>query len=258
MNWYFSCNNEPADICVHVTAKNPCSITMHTSCLDNDVVFNFRKEEIPAGKHVIMMKMPFTPKNLIVKVVGSIPNNMQVKVTKQPCKSYQIPMGKSQIEFIDFAQSMSWLVMNGKIKPSDQIYKSSNENFKMVVLPRIIDKYGRAVGSPASVDADKKVIMVDNSMIVNFTVAGMIALLCHEYAHVYENEKMGLPASSEEGADKYGLRLFLASGYGESEYLNALAQTFKRADSSENRRRIQTIFDHANEIHQGKIYGKPY
>lgn len=258
MKWYLSTNNEGVDICVHIAAKNPCMVTMHTSCLDTDVVFNFRQEQIPAGNHVILMKMPFTPKNLIVKVVGSIPNNMQVTIEKRSCKSYNVPIGSFQTEFMEFSQAMAWMVMNGKISPSDKIYKSANENFKMVVLPRITNYYGRAIGSPASIDADKKIIMVDNEMIVNFTMAGMIALLCHEYAHVYENEKNGLKASSEEGADKYGLRLFLACGYGESEYINAFAKTFKRADSSENRRRIQAMFNHAKEISEGKIYGKPY
>jgi hypothetical protein len=258
MNWYFPTNNKGIDVHVHVNAKNACEIQMHTNCLDSDVVFNLRREKIKQGKQTIIMKVPFSPQNTIVNVVGSIPNNINVAVTTTPCNSYQIPIGKTQTEFIEFAQAFAWAVMNGKLKPSDEIYKSSNGNFKFVLLPKIVNYYGRAIGSPASVDGDKKVIICDYELITHYTLAGMIALLCHEYAHVFANEKEGYAASSEEAADKFGLRLFLAAGYGESEYLNALKQTFKRVDTSENRRRMQLIVDHAKQINKGLIYGTPY
>lgn len=258
MNWYIGTNNTGIDVCVNIAAKNPCEVKLYVSCLDSDVVFNLRTESIKAGTSRIIMKVPFSPKNTIVNVEGSIVNNMQVSVHKLPCRSYNIPMGATQIEFMEFCQSFAWSVMNAKIKPSDEVYKSSNGNFKIVLMPRITDYYGRAINSPASVDGDKKIILLDYELITQFTLAGMIALLCHEYAHVFANEREGFPKSSEEAADKFGLRLFLAAGYGESEYLNALNQTFKRVDTQQNRNRLKLIVAQAHEINKGLIYGKPY
>lgn len=258
MNWLVNTANKGADVVATIVAKNPCKVQLIASCLDTDVVFCFRKEMIPKGKSEIFMKVPFSPRNMLVNIIGDIPNNMRVNVYAMPCKSYQIPIGPTQIEFIEFAQAMAWAVMNGKIVPSDKIYTSANGNFQIVIFPRILDYYGRAVGSPASVDADKKVFLIDYNLITEYTVAGMIGLLCHEYAHVFANEKEGYEAKSEEGADKFGLRLFLAAGYGESEYLNALKKTFKRVDTNQNRNRMKLILNLSKEINQGKIYGKPY
>ena len=90
------------------------------------------------------------------------------------------------------------------------------------------------------------------------TVSGQVALLCHEFAHFYENPKYGLDKSNEDGADLYGLRLFLASGYGETEYINAFKETFKRADTIENRKRLGRIKGWAKRINEGKVFGKIY
>lgn len=258
MNWIIKTNNTGVDVKITLHAKNPCEIRTYVSCSDSDVLFNLRNEQLPAGKSVVFMKIPFSPQNTIVNIEGSIPNNLQIKVERLPCKSYKIPMGATQIEFMEFCQAFAWSVMNGKIKPSDEVYKSSEGNFKMVLMPRITDHYGRAIDSPASVDGDQKIIILDYALITQFTVAGMIALLCHEYAHVFANEREGYPKESEEGADKFGLRLFLAAGYGESEYINALRQTFKRVDTNQNRRRLALIIEQAQDINKGKIYGKPY
>lgn len=258
MNWVIGTNNTGVDVCVLVRAKNPCQIKMYVSCLDSDVIFNLRNEDLKAGATKIYMKVPFSPRNTIVNVKGSIVNNLEVSVSAHPCSSYKIPMGATQIEFMEFCQSFAWSVMNAKLKPSDEVFSSANNNFKMVLLPRITDHYGRAVNSPASVDGDKKIILVDYELITKYTLSGMIALLCHEYAHVFANEREGYPMNSEEGADKFGLRLFLAAGYGESEYLSALSQTFKRVDTNQNRKRFKLIHQQAKEINQGLIYGSPY
>jgi hypothetical protein len=258
MNWYFDTEKKPTDVLVKITAKNECKVQMCVSCLDTDVVFALRVVKIQPGTNDVYMKVPFAPKNMIVNVLGSIANNIQVSVFLLPCRSYNIPIGKTQIEFIEFCQSFAWSTMNAKITPSDAIFKSKNENFKAVLMPKITDYYGRAIGSPASIDSEQKVILIDYDLITKFTMSGMVALMCHEYAHCYANEKEGYPASSEEGADKFGLRLFLAAGYGESEYLAALGQTFKRVDTNENRRRFKFITEHAEKINKGLLYGKPY
>lgn len=258
MNYFISTNNEGVDLHLNFEARNDAKIITSIYCLDSDVVFNLRHDKISAGKSKVIMKVPFSPKNMVVHVSTDIPNNLKLKIVVTHLKSYNIPLGSKQKEFIEFAQAFTYGVSCGTIKPTREILSSKSGTFKIALYPTILDDYGRHKATPCQIGKDSGIIQCDNALFTNHTIAGQMALLCHEYAHFYENPRYNLPAKSEEGADMYGLRMFLASGYGESEYVNAFKNAFKRVDTNQNRERIKNIHHWASEISQGKIYGKPY
>lgn len=258
MNFFISTNNEGVDLHLHFEAKNDAKVITSVYCLDSDVVFNLRTDKIPAGKQKVIMKVPFSPKNMVVNVSTDIPNNLKLQIATTPLRSYNIPLGVKQQEFIEFAQAFTYGVNTVTIKPTKEIYKSKTGSFQIALFPMILDEYGRHKETPCQIGKESGIIQCDNQLFTKQTLAGQMALLCHEYAHFYENPRYGLPAKSEEGADMYGLRMFLAAGYGESEYVNAFKNAFKRVDTNQNRTRIKNIHHWATEISQGKIYGKPY
>ena len=85
-----------------------------------------------------------------------------------------------------------------------------------------------------------------------------VAILSHEYAHFYKNPLSGLDVKDEYGADLNGLTVYIARGYGESEYMNAFRKTFNGHKTEQNRVRWSLLQDFTKKIHQGKYFGKPY
>lgn len=257
MNFFIATDNKGVDVHITFTCRTKCKVVTSIYDLESDVVFNLRHDVVDKSLSVIM-KVPFSPRNMIVSVTTDIPNNLYVNIATTPIKTYNITLGQKQKEFINFAQAFTYGMSSGTITPSDAILKSSSGDFKIVLMKMILTYTGQHKGTPCQVGAKTGIIETDSLLMSNYTLAGQMALLCHEYAHFYENERNGLPASSEEGADKFGLIMFLGAGYGELEYLNAFKQTFKRVDTNQNRNREALILKYAKDIAYGNVLGKPY
>lgn len=258
MNYFISTNGSGIDVHVTFNAKQNCKVITSVSCLDSGLVYNLRHDEVRRGSKIVVLKVPYSPKNLIVSVDTDIPNNLSVKIVPTQLRKYDIQIGVQQKEFISLIQAFTLGMSSGKVQPSDDIIKSSNGNFKIVLADLIRDYSGSHIGTPCQIGSKSGIIECDQFLMNKLTISQQVALLCHEFAHFYENPKYGLPKDSEDGADLYGLRLFLAAGYGETEYINAFRKTFKRVDTNENRKRLGKIKAWAAKINEGKVFGKIY
>jgi hypothetical protein len=257
MNYFLAANNKPTDIVITFSSKQKCKAQTIIHCLDTNVIYSMRQDIVANSKSVVL-KIPNCPKNLIINIETDIPDNLRANIASYPIRKYNIQLGAKQKEFISFIEQFCDAFNHSKLKPSDNIIKSNSGDFKIVLLPAIRTYEGQIVGTPCQIGSKSGIIEVDANLFGQHTQSGQIALLCHEYAHFYENPRYGLPKKSEEGADQYGLLMYLGAGYAETEYVNAFKRIFKRVDTTQNRQRIEKIFDLASKINSGKIFGKPY
>jgi len=257
MNYYLSTNRKGIDVHLKFEAKNPCQIISTAYSLNSGIIFCERNDIVDGAKNVIL-KLPVSPEKLIVNVRTNIPGNLRCQATPVKLRTYDVNMGKKDWEFVRFAESFCLGMLLETIKPSEYILKSPSGEFKIVLQDGLKDYFGNRIQSPCQIGSKTGIIEVDRLLLSQYTFAGQMALLCHEYAHFYKNPLHGVPADSEEGADKYGLCVYLGAGYGESEYVKAFKETFKRVDTQQNRNRIKLMMSFACEINAGKIFGKPY
>jgi hypothetical protein len=222
-------------------------------------------ENIKSNGNKIMLKLPITPKRVIIETYGDgtgrngmfRDKSFKVLLGKpQKLKSYNIDFGSGDSEYISFIERLSRDLP--KIQPSDRIIKSPSGNFGIVVFDRLRSRSGEYINSPAMVHVKTGLIEVSKSHFMKMSQNQRIATLCHEYAHFYKNPLMGYDVKSEYGADLNGLTVYLAKGYGESEDLKAFRKTFNGHPTDQNRARWKLIKDFARKINNGEYFGKPY
>jgi hypothetical protein len=257
MNYFLSTDENGVDLVVKFSAKKPCKVIMDAFSLDTQSIYCQRHDIVEKNK-VVILKLPCSPKNIVVSVDTDIPNNLQVEIIPNKVQKYDINLGKKQWEYIRFIEAFCKGISDGSIQPSEYKLKSPSGAFEIVYLPAILTYEGTHKGTPCQIGRNSGIIEVDASLFNQQTIAGQIALLCHEYAHFHENPRYGLMKEDENGADTYGLVLYLGAGYGETEYLNAFEKTFQRVDTNQNRNRIKNIENLALKINKGEIFGKPY
>jgi len=84
--------------------------------------------------------------------------------------------------------------------------------------------------TPCRVNAVSKRVEVARDAFLGYSVAGRVALLCHEYSHVYGNHD---PANEAE-ADLRGLMLYACWGFPEYDAKNVFLKVFQSVPSDEN------------------------
>lgn len=254
---FFIAPQKGVDFHITFTSKQPCMVESIVYSLDTDVVYNMRRDHVK-GFSSVKMKVPCPPANCILEISTDLPNNLQISTNFSDCKSYKVQMTDSDWEFIDFVEQFLSGMNEGTILPSDNVIKSPSGQFKIVLKDRIRNNMGAILNTPCAIGSQTGTIEIDYQLLSTHTFSGQMALICHEYGHFYVNPKMGLPKRSEEGADRFGMCLFLGAGYGQSEYINAFKSTFKVVNTQENKKRIQLMKHFAQEITEGKIFIAPY
>lgn len=137
-------------------------------------------------------------------------------------------------EFVNHAISISLrmnVLQNG-------LYVSKKGNIKIELKDEltVFDKNGRemATKSVARVCSNTKIIEVSKKNIMVYTVSGIFAILCHEFAHVY----MNTVATSEKEADDNAMMIYLGLGFSRVDLVSTWSKVYKNADNKGNRMRI--------------------
>ena len=260
---------KPVDIALSIESSNINKLlrTVVYNPFTNDLIYE--RIDLPHtfnnAKRDVVLKLPVTPEKVIIETFNdssglrNVTNDGTFKtynVKKMKLKSYNIDYGTGDKEFLSFIEKFAQDLPN--IKPSDVIIKSPSGRFKLVLFDKLRGRDGTYVNSPAMIHVKTGLIEVSKQHFLKLSVNQRIATLCHEYAHFYKNPSAGYDVRDEYGADLHGLSVFLARGYGESEYLNAFRKTFNGHPTTQNRARWKLIQDFSKKIHSGQFFGKPY
>jgi hypothetical protein len=196
------------------------------------------------GEEALFVRMPLSPDKAIVEVVsqkdivkrGEKENFKIVSVEKLPLErrldTGDISNGNIR-SFVEFAQRFCYNLDD--LEPA--IYTSSDRNFYINLLPKITNKNGQEMNTPARISKRTGVIQVSKKLFDNMTVPMRMAILMHEFSHFYLNETM----DNEIEADLNGLLIYLGLGYPRIEAYQAFLETFKGVPTEQNKERYDVI-----------------
>jgi len=196
------------------------------------------------GESIFFVRMPVSPKEAMVYIynenngnlqVGADPSLEVVSITKEPLekKLDVIDFTNGQVRsFVNFSTRFAY---NAGSLPSGT-YTSDDKQFVIKYLPTIQDN-GVEQTTPARIDIDSGVIEVSKKQFRDFTVPNRMAILLHEFSHVYLNDNI----DDEVEADLNGLLIYLGLGYPRIEAFEVFAKTFLAAPTDQNKMRYQKI-----------------
>ena len=265
MKFIIDTKSTPVDIKLDLVSLKPENVikTIVYDPITNDCLLE-RIDVLSGGKTVIL-KLPVNGKKTIIESftqkngrqpLGKDKSFEAKNIKVMPLKKYSVDLGSGDIEFMEFIKNFSLDLPT--LDDSSSIYKSPSGKFKIVLFPKLKSYSGEYINSPCMVGKKTGTIEVSKDYFMKLTVSQRIATLSHEYGHFYKNPLMGLEIGDEFGADLNGLTVYLGSGYGLSEYLNAFKKVFKGARTDQNRSRYDMMKKFAHKIQEGQYFTKPY
>jgi hypothetical protein len=203
------------------------------------------------GEEALFVRMPLSPDVAVVEISNdsAMTKNGQksgvelVSVEKLPLER-RIDVGdisNGQIRsFVEFAQRFCF--NTDELEPS--VYTSADRNYYINLLPKITNKEGKELNTPARISKRSGVIQVSKKAFDGMTIPMRLAILLHEFSHFYLNETM----DDEIEADLNGLLIYLGLGYPRIEAYQAFLETFKGVPSEQNKNRYDVINKFINDF----------
>lgn len=265
MKYIINSNYQPMDLSVVLKTNAPKNLikTVVYDPTNNDLILS-RIDNLSGPKKVIL-KLPITSKDVIVETfskrygrqpLGKDKTFSMEIVSKHSLKTYDVHLGSGDREFLEFAKKFVQQFPN--LDPNGKIRSSKSGKFKFVLLPVCKSHKGKILSTPSLIGVKSGIIEISKKHFDNMSQSRRMAILCHEYGHVFKNPIMGLNAKDEFGADLNGLTVYLGSGFGLSEYINAFETVFEDFQSPQNEVRDKVLRKFAHKIYNGEYFGKPY
>jgi hypothetical protein len=209
------------------------------------------------GEGVFFVRMPVSAQNLLVYIYneayGNLPKGQDntfevVSITKEPLDKkldiidFSNPLVRS---FVNFATRFSY---NAGSLPSGE-YISDDGKFLIRYLTTITDN-GVEQSTPARIDVDNGIIELSKRQFQEYTVPNRMAILLHEFSHVYLNADV----DNEVEADLNALTIYLGLGYPRIEAFEVFAQTFMNAPTDQNEVRYNKIKQFIDEFEKQNTF----
>jgi hypothetical protein len=211
------------------------------------------------GEATFFVRMPVSPTNALVYVYNEANGNLlqgqddsfEVEsITKQPLekKLDVIDFSNADVRsFVNFATRFSY---NAGSLPSGN-YVSDDRKFVIKYLP-IIEDNGEEQTTPARIDITNGNIEISKKQFIEFTVPNRMAILLHEFSHVYLNDNV----DDEVEADLNALLIYLGLGYPRIDAFEVFAKTFMNAPTEQNKDRYDKIKNFIDTFEQNNTYLK--
>jgi hypothetical protein len=236
--------HEELTLLIKVRTYQPESIRVKVLDADQpNTAFTDRYKTID-GESIFFVRMPVSPNYALISIYNEKNGNLQVgvdntleveSITKEPLdkKLDVIDFSNPQVRsFVNFATRFSY---NAGSLPSGT-YTSDDKKFVIKYLP-IIEENGQEQSTPARIDIDNGIIEISKRQFVDYTIPNRMAILLHEFSHVYLNDNV----DDEVEADLNGLLIYLGLGYPRIEAFEVFAKTFANAPSDQNKIRFDKI-----------------
>ena len=196
------------------------------------------------GESIFFVRMPVSPENALVTIYNEKNGNLLESqdtsfivdsITKESLdkKLDVIDFSNPHVRsFVNFATRFSY---NAGTLPTGT-YTSDDKKFVIKYLP-IIEDNGVEQTTPARIDIDSGIIEISKRQFIDYTIPNRMAILLHEYSHVYLNDNV----DDEVEADLNGLLIYLGLGYPRIEAFEVFAKTFLNNPTDENGMRFERI-----------------
>lgn len=196
------------------------------------------------GESIFFVRMPVSPREAFVYIYNEANGNLPVgmdnsvsveSITKEPLEKkldvidFSNPLIRS---FVNFATRFSFNA--GSLSSGN--YASDDKKFVIKYLP-IIEDGGTEQTTPARIDVDSGIIEISKRQFLDYTIPNRMAILLHEFSHVYVNDNL----DDEVEADLNALLIYLGLGYPRIEAFEVFAKTFMNAPTEQNKMRYDKI-----------------
>lgn len=247
---------------IDVQVMQPSRIRVIVEDADQEnTCFTDRFEDIQFGSHTFLVRLPLVGKSCNIIVFnednGLVDNDSSFKVTnisKQHLikRLDLIDLRNHKLKnFIIFAQRFAYFAGNLPTNNPDNdedFYVSDCKSYAIKYLDEIVDENGNKIPTPASIQSNG-LIECCSEQFVGYTVPMRMAILFHEFAHVYLNQD----ESDETEADINGLMIYLSLGYPRVEAYQAWIDTFWNVDTPENLLRYQIMEQFIDDFENNKV-----
>lgn len=249
--------HEELTLMIKVFTQDPTKIRIKV--LDEeqtDTSFTDRFKTVD-GESTFYVRMPVSPKNALVYIYNEDNGNLMQgqddsfeveSITKAPLekKLDVVDFSNNDVRsFVNFATRFSY---NAGSLPSGT-YVSDDRRFVIKYLP-IIEDNGVEQSTPARIDITNGNIEISKKQFIKFTVPNRMAILLHEFAHVYLNDNV----DDEVEADLNSLLIYLGLGYPRIDAFEVFAKTFMNAPSEQNKDRYNKIKNFIDNFENHNTY----
>lgn len=207
-----------------------------------------------SGNTNFLIRLPQSPEVITIVIKGT--EGIPLKVLKKEVLPLQTQMSawdfknKQISKFVVFAQEFA--EQAGYKSPGK--YRDNTGTYEITYLPFIkSDQTGKELNTPARINAKEGTVQVSQKIFVTYTVPGRVAILLHEFCHVFANKDI----HSELEADFHAAQIYCGLGYPRIEILNVFANVFYKADNELNRLRFSRLKEFVNNF-DNQITGIKY
>jgi len=155
---------------------------------------------------------------------------------------YSNPYMKSFINFATrFCFNAGWLQAG--------VYESDDKVFEIIYDDEILNSDGSVSETPARVAVNTGIIELSRAKYVPYTIPNRMAILLHEFSHIFVNENM----DDEVEADLNALNIYLSLGYPRIEAFEVFTQTFIDTPTDENKERFDYVKNFIDAFDNNKV-----
>lgn len=242
MDFRISTNYEELSLLVTVSTSSPVKIRL---IISDEILPNTNytdRYKTVDGEVTFEVGMPVCGDACIVSVFNEKYGNVQFdntftvkSIKKEPLKSkttlidYSNPYIPSFIDFATrFCFNAGWI--------NTGIYVSDDNKF-VIRYDKIIQDSGVEQTTPARISVDDGTIEVSQRRFQSYTVPNRMAILLHEFSHIWINDNI----DDEVEADLNSLLIYLALGYPRIEAFEVFGKAFENAPTEQNQLRYDKM-----------------
>lgn len=246
------------EVTLVVTVKSSKPIPIRLKVIDAaqpNTSFTNRTNTV-SGEAIFYVRMPVSPDEALVYVYnednGNLPKGQDITFDVVSIKKILLGKRMDVIDFgnphvrsfIDFATRFSYNA--GSLCCGS--YCSADRKFVIKYLP-IIEEGGEEQTTPARIDIDSGVIEISKRQFLEYTIPNRIAILLHEFSHVFLNDNV----DDEVEADLNGLLIYLGLGYPRIEAFEVFAKTFENCPTELNQLRYDKMTNFIDEFEKNEF-----
>jgi hypothetical protein len=235
---------EELTLVIKVYTNSPTRIRLKVIDADQPNTYFTDRFKTVDGDFTFYVRMPVSGNNALVYVFNEdIGNKLQNEDNSFEIESITKESLEKKLDVIDFANPYirsfvnfcTRFCYNAGSLPSGN-YVSDDKKFVIKYLPTITDN-GEEQTTPARIDITNGTIEISKRQFVEYTIPNRIAILLHEFSHVFLNDNV----DDEVEADLNGLLIYLGLGYPRIEAFEVFAKTFINAPTEGNKVRFDRL-----------------
>ncbi|MDD5358427.1 MAG: hypothetical protein PHX80_04720 [Candidatus Nanoarchaeia archaeon] len=196
------------------------------------------------GSQNFIIRLPQSPDKLTIEIISK---SERLQLVKKEVLPLRTQMSTKDFEdkrigrFVAFCQEFA--LRAGYLSIGK--YEDDSGSYEIQYLDTIKnDQTGKEITTPARISVTRGTVQVSQKIFSTYTIPGRVAILLHEFCHVFKNND----AHSEIEADFHAAQIYCALGYPRVEILKVFAAVFYRADTNLNRLRLEKLIEFVNNF----------